>query len=299
MFGGKGFLILLSTLLLFPVAASVSEAAEDCLTCHETLAKGKVVHPALQMGCTTCHTAIDAGEVPHKKTNGIAKGLSEEQPGLCYGCHDKSKFTGKGVHPAIGMGCTVCHNPHSSKNAKLLVSEPPDLCYTCHDKAKFSGRSIHAPVGIGMCLSCHSPHRSDNAKLLVSVPPDLCYNCHDKAAFTKKNVHAPVAAGMCLSCHRPHASESIPLLSKEPFDLCLGCHADVRKAPHAVAGFSAAGHPIGELRKGRKKPLQDPARPGKIFYCGSCHNPHSSDWPRLYRYEARSSFELCQRCHSM
>ncbi|MDA8432073.1 MAG: cytochrome c3 family protein [Nitrospiraceae bacterium] len=341
----------LSALLLAGVLSALfwgvpaASADVDCLQCHKALTEAKVVHPALQMGCTSCHTGIDASKVPHRKTNKIAKGLSADQPELCFGCHDKKMFTKKTVHPAISMGCTGCHNPHSSKYAKLLVAEPPGLCYTCHDKTVFSGKKdvhapvaggmctschgphstdtqklllselpdlcytchdkqkfvdkyIHAPVGIGMCTSCHSPHQSANDKLLVKTPPDLCFTCHDKAAFSKKNVHAPVAGGMCLDCHLPHAAPEIALLKKEPTQVCLGCHPNVRKGPHAVSGFSAVGHPIG-LPVRHKKPPDDPARPGKKFYCGSCHNPHSSDSIYLFRYPARSTMGLCQYCHKM
>jgi DmsE family decaheme c-type cytochrome len=265
--------------------------------CHEQLGKEKVAHAALQMGCPTCHGAVDAKDVPHKITGKAPKGLSGDQPDLCYNCHDRAKFTEKNVHAAIGMGCTGCHNPHSSKNAKLLKSDQPDLCYSCHDKAKFSGKNVHAAISMG-CTGCHNPHSSKSAKLLKSDMPDICFNCHDKTVFTRKNVHMPVAGGMCMSCHKPHASDHTALLIKEPYPLCLDCHANVRKAPHAVAGFSAAGHPLGGSRKW-KKPADDPMRPGKRFYCGSCHDPHSSDSMKLFRYKAASSFELCAQCHKM
>ncbi len=336
--------VVLVTMFLVPgFTMSAQAQSMDCLACHEKLGKEKVVHAALGMGCESCHSGIEARAVPHTKTNKIAKGLSAEQPELCYGCHDKSKFRKKTVHAAVGMGCTGCHNPHSSPNAKLLVAplpglcfgchdkkmfsgkkdihapvaggmcaschsphssdipklllaETPDVCYTCHDKSKFSGKTVHAPIGIGMCASCHAPHQSDNDNLLISTPPDLCYTCHEKAGFTKKNVHAPVAAGLCLECHGPHASEEMALMKKDPFSVCLGCHPNIRKAPHAVSGFQSAGHPLGMVKKGQK-PQDDPARPGKRFYCGSCHNPHSSDSIKLFRYEAAGSMDLCVQCH--
>lgn len=288
--------ILLSLSITLSLLSSAFAEGINCIMCHEALSKEKVVHPALQMGCPTCHTGIDAAEIPHKKTNTIAKGLSSEQPDLCYGCHDKSKFTKKTVHAAIGMGCTGCHNPHSSKNSKLLISEPPGLCFNCHDKKKFEGKTVHPPVAGGMCTSCHSPHSTDTERLLLSTPPDLCLTCHDKAEFSRKNVHMPVAGGMCLSCHMPHVSENIVLLKKEPIEVCYECHNDVRNNPHAVVGFSSKGHPMGEPLKGKKE-IADPAREGKKFYCGSCHNPHSSDSPRLFRYKAAASFELCMYCH--
>lgn len=336
--------LMVFSLFLFALPAH-SEGPPDCTSCHAALTKEKVVHPAVQMGCTACHTGIDATRVPHRITNKVPKGLSAEPPELCYGCHDRKIFEKKTVHPALGMGCTACHNPHSSKNEKLLVAmppdlcfnchdksafsgkkdvhspvaggmctschnphstntkkllaaEPPDLCFGCHDKKKFNGEYIHAPVGIGLCTSCHAPHQSDNDKLLLKLPPDLCYTCHDKAAFTKKNVHPPVAAGMCLTCHAPHESPYMALLRKDPPFMCLECHADVRKKPHAVAGFQTAGHPLG-IVKVHKKYLEDPARPGKRFYCGSCHDPHSSDSMKLFRYKASSTFDLCSHCHKM
>ncbi|NTU41792.1 MAG: hypothetical protein HGA78_01810 [Nitrospirales bacterium] len=227
--------------------SGVSSGEEvDCLTCHEYLTKGKTVHPAVLIGCTACHSAIDATEIPHKKTNASARGLAAEPPDLCFNCHDKGMFGKETVHPALAMGCTICHNPHATDTPRLLVSEPPDLCF----------------------------------------------NCHDKAEFSRQNVHVPVAAGMCTTCHNPHSTAEVKLLNDKAVDVCLQCHGDKKTTPHAIVGFSASGHPIGD-----KKPLDDPARPGRTFYCGSCHNPHSSDSMRLFRYKADSSFELCVNCH--
>ncbi|MBI5102231.1 MAG: hypothetical protein HZB33_10400 [Nitrospirae bacterium] len=276
----------------------------DCLMCHEQLAKEKVVHAAVQMGCPGCHSAVDASDVPHKMKNKISKGLSSDQPEICMGCHDKAKFAKKNVHAAVSMGCTGCHNPHSSKNAKLLLSEQPDLCYKCHDKAKFQNTTVHAAVSMG-CTGCHDPHSSDAPKLLLSDVPDLCYKCHDKSVFEKKNAHAPVAGGMCLTCHNPHATEEVALLNKRPAMLCLECHPAIAKGKHVTAEKS---HPIGSIEKTsgptdkpRKKravrTVQDPMRKGREFYCGSCHDPHGSDFKSLFRYKANTLYELCIYCH--
>ncbi|MDA8099051.1 MAG: cytochrome c3 family protein [Nitrospiraceae bacterium] len=252
--------------LFFVLPSSAAEAPAkkevDCSKCHAGLtAKKKVVHAAVSMGCPACHSGIDdALKVPHKKTTSFAKGLSADQPELCYGCHDKAKFTHTVVHAAIGMGCTACHNPHASDNEKLLI----------------------APV------------------------PDLCMNCHDKAEFTKKNVHPPVADKMCLVCHDPHSSDNYALLQKAPSVICLDCHEEVAKRPHALAGFGGNGHSLGLPKaekkekkepEGKKKEKMDPARQGKPFSCTSCHNPHSSDSVRLFRYPARTPMELCKNCH--
>ncbi len=255
--------ILLATQPVLTAAASAQEI--DCLKCHAKLKSGRVVHPALDMGCPTCHTGIDAKTVPHKKTNKTPRGLSGEQPDLCYGCHDKAMFSKKNMHAAVDMGCTGCHNPHSSKNAKLLVAEVPDLCFSCHDKSE----------------------------------------------FTKKIAHAPVAGGMCLSCHTPHSSDQMALLLKAPLEVCLECHPDVPKKPHAIRVFSGGPHPVGmpkiALKKENKEKAEkevkeermpmDPSRPGKVFYCGSCHNPHSTSVPHLFRFNATSTMGLCSHCH--
>jgi len=262
----KRFADIFAVFLLFVFIPGAALSQEiDCLKCHAKLKSGKVVHGAMDMGCLSCHTGIDASAVPHKKTNAIGKGLSAEQPELCYGCHDKSKFTLKNVHPAVSMGCTGCHNPHSSANARLLIAAAPDLCFTCHDKAEFS----------------------------------------------KKNPHAPVKAGKCLGCHSPHASQEMALLLKKPVEVCLECHPNVPNKPHAIAGFSSNSHPIGmpkpvKVRKDKKDrepapapETMDPARPGKVFYCGSCHDPHGSDSMKLFRYKVQSSMGLCVICHKM
>src|SRR5512141_1096719 len=91
-------------------------------------------------------------------------------------------FTKKVVHPALAMGCTVCHNPHASNAASLLTAPVEKLCVTCHDK-QASGRHVMAGLGLGdghplkgktdpsntrreiSCISCHNPH-SANVKRL-------------------------------------------------------------------------------------------------------------------------------------
>jgi predicted CXXCH cytochrome family protein len=224
---------------LFLFSSNASAADIDCLKCHSKLTKGSVVHATVSMGCTTCHTAIDAKTVPHKKSGAVAHGLSAEQPGLCYGCHTKEAFEKKFAHAALGMGCTSCHNPHSSNMAKLLLSKAPDLCFTCHV---------------------------------------------------------------------PHESDEVALLANSPNDLCVTCHSEVAEKPHAVSGFSAASHPLGPRKGGKRKAkrdvssgtsntVMDPSRPGRAFCCGSCHEPHSTESPRLFRFNAKSAMSLCGNCH--
>ena len=244
------FFLIVFIVSLF-ISAPPSYAEDDCLQCHEELAQGKSVHAAVAMGCSTCHSAIDARAIPHKKKNKIGKGLSAEQPDLCYGCHDQALFTGKVVHAALYSPCTGCHNPHASKNAKLLTAEPPYLCYACHDKAAFTRGNVHAPVAKGQCTACHAPHASENASLLEKPVQRLCADCHAGksdgrhilAGYGNNDLHPtqgrpdPLNQGKefsCTSCHSPHSSNSKALLAIESTtsrDLCLTCHTKIMVRP--------------------------------------------------------------------
>jgi len=284
------------------IAKFLSSSQPDlCYGCHDQkMFTKKTVHAAVGMGCTTCHN-------PHSAPN--AKLLRAEMPELCYGCHNKDQFMQKTQHAALGMGCTACHSPHSSDNPKLLSQPQPDLCYTCHNKEMFTKKVVHTAVTMG-CTGCHNPHSSKASKLLPAESPDLCFTCHDKGEFSKKTIHSPVEGGMCLSCHSPHSTNDMALLLKRPIEVCLECHPDVPKKQHAVAGFSAKGHPVGLPKKAKKakkegdaappdQGLKDPSRPDKPFYCGSCHNPHSTIGIHLFRFNATSAMGLCTNCHKM
>ncbi len=223
----------------------------------------------------------------------------------CRGCHTKL-VSRKIVHPAVGLGCPSCHSaigspkvPHAKTAANRfgLSTDQPDLCYGCHDRAPFAGKTVHPPLGTG-CTNCHDPHSSPYKKLLVKQVPALCFACHPKADFKKKHIHPPVAKGTCLSCHTPHAANTVALLVSSPVDLCLQCHPAVAKRPHVIAAAGSSAHPIGLTEKnGSEKWIEDPARPGMPFYCGSCHDPHSADSPALYRFKAKTAFDLCVYCH--
>lgn len=193
-------LVVMSISLFIMIPLSASAADVDCLKCHNDLTKGKFVHAALSMGCTTCHTHVNAHTVPHKISGKVAKGLSAAQPELCYGCHDKSMFEKKFLHPAVSMGCTTCHSPHSSNTAPLLVKTVPVLCKTCHED-NATGKHILTGYGLGdyhptqgrpspnhpnkelSCVSCHTPHSSDSEFLFndeAQKAGNLCSLCHTK-----------------------------------------------------------------------------------------------------------------------
>ena len=175
-------------------------------------------------------------------------------------------------------------------------------CLKCH-AALAQKKVLHSALQMG-CVTCHAeidasavPHKSKGkiAKGLSAEAPALCLNCHDRKMFEGKVTHGPVAAGMCLGCHNPHSSDHQGLLKKEPAALCLDCHPEIKQGPHVIAGFSRSGHPLGEPYKGKE--AEDPLRPGKKFYCASCHEPHRSELPNLSRFG--KGMASCGKCHKI
>ncbi len=258
-----------------------------CFKCHENsdFVK-KTKHPPVAEGrCTGCHDA---------HSSEVKKLLLAEMPKECFLCHNKEKYISeakKKRHSPVSAGmCLSCHKPHSSNAPNLLLAATPDLCFTCHDSSDFKNKYYHAPVASGACISCHEPHQGDVRKLLLAKPPELCFNCHNRAEFDRKVQHPPVSAGMCNVCHDAHASSYVALLYFPATDGCLQCHPRIGKAPHAAGGVLQAGHPLKD-----RKDLK--SRYGELT-CASCHEPHSSDYINLYRFPAKTSFELCPYCHA-
>lgn len=177
-------------------------------------------------------------------------------------------------------------------------------CLKCHE-ALVRKANVHAATQIG-CAACHAnldasvvPHKVNGkiARGLSAEVPELCQGCHERKSFEGKVTHAPVASGQCLTCHDPHASEQAGLLRKAGAALCLDCHSEVTKKPHVLAGFSGRGHPLGNQPKATV--AQDPLRPGRPFYCASCHDPHRADYPRLARFDSKSTIGICRNCHKI
>ena len=311
------FKILIIITAIFCIAAPLiheAHSAEEnpCVACHADLKKpAKSVHAAIALGCSSCHKTVEGKSHPAQKGSII---LTQNMPGLCYSCHDESKFKGKSVHqPVSGGMCTGCHNAHQSNYPKLLMKDIPGVCYSCHKESKFKGgKSGH--TNIGMCTGCHNPHASNSSKILKSDQPDVCYNCHDKAKFTKKNVHKIIPTGGCTPCHTPHISDNPSLLiMNNIYDLCVTCHVPQSKGQHITASVIAGAnkrkyHPIRGVtdprfpgkpkkipdpnRPGKEIEVFDPANPGKEMTCLSCHNPHSSDFRKLFPVAS-----VCKLCH--
>ncbi len=287
---------------LSPHTCSAQDSS--CTACHPKFKqKYKSVHAAVGMGCATCHKAAEGKSHPADKGSIV---LTQSMPGLCFACHDEANFKGKSVHQAVATGmCTGCHDPHQSNYPKILLKDVPSICFDCHDQKKFKGKSGH--TNIGLCAGCHAPHSSNLDHLLKTAQPELCFSCHEKDKFNKKYVHSIIPVGGCTACHIPHVSNQPSLLPKSAEDLCLSCHKGKSNGRHITNVPGKKVHPVKGVkdpsvawtkkipdpnRPGYEIEVPDPDKPGKELSCMSCHDPHSSDYKKLFPVA-----NICKKCH--
>jgi predicted CXXCH cytochrome family protein len=151
---------------------------EACFQCHiETHAEFHLPqhHPVLEgrMNCVQCHD-------PHgKRIFNPARGLAMARLNeSCAECHREQSRPFVFEHEALREGCTTCHAPHGSINAKLLVERDPNLCLKCHAQQQAAagkiviGKVDHTPyLQVATCFSagCHTAVHGSN------VSPKLKY----------------------------------------------------------------------------------------------------------------------------
>jgi predicted CXXCH cytochrome family protein len=138
------------------------KSPDTCFECHlEVASRFRLPshHPVLEgkMSCGDCHN-------PHKGPAIIGGGtaLSTEQE-TCGKCHIAQRGPFVFEHEAIREGCTTCHQPHGTVNAKMLVERSATLCLKCHFQQQtgagiFIGGQDHAGrLNRGTCWTagCH------------------------------------------------------------------------------------------------------------------------------------------------
>lgn len=124
-----------------PMLTKARATETVCYQCHADV-RGQFNlpshHPVPEgrMSCTQCHP-------PHKGSahvGGSTALLASEEN--CLQCHPAQRGPFVFEHEATREGCTTCHIPHGSVNAKLLTERNSTLCLKCHFQQVQSGRVL-------------------------------------------------------------------------------------------------------------------------------------------------------------
>jgi predicted CXXCH cytochrome family protein len=267
-------------------------SANDCYRCHTRKDSETNVHPALldENSCITCHN-------PHGGTQrfflqDLSKDKTTNVKAMCTQCHS---FDVEGMatkHGAVESprSCLNCHNPHSSKNEKLLRLPSKDMCLSCHDKpiqatiseariipnikAKMEAASQHSGA-MGNCTDCHNPHGSQNSRILI-----------ENNSIENYNQYPPVAG------------------AANPYALCMTCHVDF--AAKLTAGDMTTGFRSTTTNYHFKHVVTESKS------CKICHDPHGSSqdfhinesWnmngtPIDIKYTKTANGGSCTTCHEL
>ncbi len=309
-----------------------SPPAQLCKRCHPAIAQGFAVKhaPAVDGRCLACHDP-HASDRPHVVKDDLKKLClschTAARPGSAKTSVDRGAF----AHAPLDGGCEGCHaGPHGGVRAKLLTSDLPDLCYRCHAR-KDAKKNVHAALRMNACTDCHAAHRSDVRPLLKDSAERLCAGCHDAAGLaTGPYVHAAATEGSCTACHDSHSTDEPKLIRSSSSAVCLSCHD--AKAPtgkgtarpqaridrsrkrvhmaldreckscHDTGHSSSRPHllraPVVELcLRCHTRNDGGPYVHGAVLVgeCEGCHDPHSSDLPRLARTAVPEA--TCFTCH--
>lgn len=214
----------------------IKNTPELCFSCHENkrelITKSPFVHKVVndKKACANCHS-------PHTTDE---KGLLvAKRKDLCLSCHNKPIVvnqkktlpdmesltkTNKSIHPPFKTCSKTCHNPHASKDYRLIDLAFPvnnylpvsvdsfGLCWECHEmdivqaekttitNFRIGDRNLHYVHIHGekgrSCTMCHSPHATNNLHLIK-----------DKVSFGswefRMNYSATETGGSCApACHQ-------------------------------------------------------------------------------------------------
>jgi predicted CXXCH cytochrome family protein len=308
-----------------------------CVTCHDCITGTCTLRKPSERLCNVCHDCtqgmscligtVHMGDSPAVKAFSTKRCLtcheSAKTPDVCMlGEHKADVVYLESANPTLRgrleqgilimdgkVTCFSCHNPYSTRNAKLTRSNRESrFCLRCHHRL---ARPDHAGIErVETCLACHPrtlpTHRQQvPGKMKGDWPLDeqgrmLCVTCHDCITGTC-NLRKP-SGELCTVCHdctqgmscvigTVHWGNAPDEQRFEP-EKCLSCHDNV-------------------IGPGACPPGEGQPRTDTRLKCVSCHDPYSRghqklrplrrDAPYCPRYmepyrELREG-AFCLRCH--
>lgn len=151
----------------------------------------------------------------------------------------------------------------------------PTLDNVLEDDGTHETSKFHTPAQENQCVSCHRMQPSEKERSNEGAVTRLCYPCHAWVTVGI-SVHPPLTDWTCFSCHTPPAEgkTGYPVPPKKVgSDVCYECHSDLQDLQNS-AKVNHAPFESGD--------------------CLSCHNPHSSNQPKLLVADITS---MCLYCH--
>lgn len=235
-----------------PAATAKAPANDECLTCHEDLAKPFAASIHQAGACVDCHQDLATlQEFPHpEKLAAVSCATCHDEIATQY--HDSIHAWAKekaGLKSA--PTCADCHGrhditPRADPVSRTSRSNIPKTCGSCHEGViERYDTSVHAAAlaagraDAPVCADCHTAHqikRSDTPAWRLSVAAE-CGTCHAQVVDSfRRTFHGKVTelgftrVAACGDCHGGHeilpASNPASLVSKDKLiATCGACHA--------------------------------------------------------------------------
>ena len=96
-----------------------------------------------------------------------SENLTNQEPALCYQCHEDYENKYKKVHGPVAAGyCSTCHEHHKSKYEHLLKIPIRELCQHCHVPGDVVKNIAHKNTSETACVDCHNSHGGNTVNML-------------------------------------------------------------------------------------------------------------------------------------
>lgn len=302
--------------LTFSHVKHLTEADDDCESCHDTAAESRSSLDNLiptEEACTMCH-AIDRND-PERV---VAAG---EPPARCDACHpgiepatgfvDRVRIPRPNLkfnhrrHVELGVDCTTCHGDLAAEGVELATrAQLPKmgLCVSCHEKndAPTACTTCHLAEGGGVMMTefdtgvlapsgslrgaDHSMGFRTNHDMVAKNDDKFCGNCHRKE--------------FCIECHngtvKPMDFHGNDYITLHPIDArrndpdCGACHR--------AQTFCTGCHSRSGVSSDKRGSEFDQTFPETQF--------HPPGWVQIgertaehHSYQAQRNIKQCAACH--